>query len=129
MGSKVVIYWNLYTILNLIGQLFQKYQNLVILPSEKFHNGCQNGSEQQFFVNFMYKNENKGESTMIHEIWLENGIMPIFGKKQKNLVLLPCFFAKLYIKTYWPVYCRFSLSQNKPRNILFVVWNCNHYDK
>ena len=74
MRSKVLIYRNLYTILKLIGQLFQKYQNLVILP---FQNGCQNGSEQQFFVNFMYKNENKGESTRIHEIWLENGIMPI----------------------------------------------------
>ena len=73
----MLIYRNLYTILKLIGQLFQKCQNLVILPSEKFHNGCQNGSEQQFFVNFMYKNENKGESTGIHEIWLENGIMPI----------------------------------------------------
>ena len=59
------------------GQFFQKYQNLVILTSEKFHNGCQNGSEQQFFVNFMYKNENKGESTRIHEIWSENRIMPI----------------------------------------------------
>ena len=77
MRSKVLICWNLYAILKLIGQLFQKYQNLVILPSEKFHNGCQNGSEQQFFVNFTYKNENKGESTRIHEIWLENGIMPI----------------------------------------------------
>ena len=58
-------------------QFFQKYQNLVILTSEKSHNGCQNGSEQQFFVNFMYKNENKRENTRIHEIWLENGIMPI----------------------------------------------------
>ena len=62
----MLIYRNLYTILKLIGQLFQKYQNLVILPAEKFHNGCQNGSEQQFFVNFVYKNENKGESTRIY---------------------------------------------------------------
>ena len=77
MRSKVLIYWNLYTSLKLIGQLFHKYQNLVILPSEKFHNGSQNGSEQQFFENFMYKNENKGESTRICEIWLENGIIPI----------------------------------------------------
>ena len=77
MRRKVLIYRNLYSILKLIGQLFQKYQNLVILPSEKFHNGCQNGSEQQFFVNFMYKNENKEESTRIYEIWLDNGIRPI----------------------------------------------------
>ena len=63
MRSKLLIYWNLYTILKLIGQLFQKHQNLVILPSEKFHNGCQNVSKQQFFANFMYKNESKGEST------------------------------------------------------------------
>ena len=40
----------------------------------------------------MYKNENKGESTMIHEIWLENGIMPIFGKKQKKPGPFAMFF-------------------------------------
>ena len=49
----------------------------MILPSEKFHNEDQNASQLQFFMNFIYKNENKGESTRIHEISLENGIMPI----------------------------------------------------
>ena len=84
MRSKVFIYWNLYTILKLIGQLFQKKQNLVILPPEKFNNGSQNESKQQFFVNFMYKNENKGESTWIHDMVREwNNVHLIRNKKKK----------------------------------------------
>ena len=58
---------------------------MVILPPEKFNNGSQNESKQQFFVNFMYKNENKGESTWIHHMVREwNNVYLIRNKTKKT---------------------------------------------